>query len=501
MHDKFRKKYRVASASEKLRRQIALEAARRMLDGAGPAETLTTLEWLEQAGENDFYTAKRKAAAVLGHRVRPGDLPSDGEVRDQIVTLWRSRQTQGEEPEEPPMPEPGEDEAVAKLGDHLDRFALYRLRLVPLEAIKQNPKYHPEGDALYHSLQVFHLARDARPYDEEFLLAALLHDVGKALDPQDHCAAGAEALRGAVTERTLWLIEHHMDLMPSRERSIDRAGPPRARGLGVPRRSQAAARAGRCGSGCRRERRYARRSARISQGPGTRRLPRRLSGTGRHASHPGQTPSAISATFCRSSRLAPPAACTDMPWINVATNRASAAGSESAGRSPSALRPLETLAETPPRSRSRRETSSRRMEPAASPHASAALDHQASPRVPRVRHEVDRAHEEPLHNRPRGRLPNGLAHVARRSLRVAIHHLPEEGFLVPEGGVKAGPVDAHGPGQLRERRSLVPSLPEDLQRRSSASSTSNARGLPTAMPFPFLTSWYKKRLDAATGAA
>ena len=90
------------------------------------------------------------------------------------------------------MPEPEEGEAVAALGEHLDRFALYRLRLVPLEAIKQNPKYHPEGDVLYHSLQVFHLARDARPYDEEFLLAALLHDVGKAIDPQDHCAAGVE---------------------------------------------------------------------------------------------------------------------------------------------------------------------------------------------------------------------------------------------------------------------------------------------------------------------
>ena len=220
MHDKFRKKYRVPTATERLRQQIALEAARRLLDAAGPRESLPSLEWLDRAGESDFYTAKRKAAAVLGHRVRPGDLPSDSEVRDQVVILWRSRQAQGEEAEEPPMPEPEEGEPVAKLGDHLDRFALYRLRLLPLEAIKQNPRYHPEGDALYHSLQVFHLARDARPYDEEFLLAALLHDVGKAIDPQDHCSAGAEALRGAVTERTLWLVEHHMDLLPARERGL-----------------------------------------------------------------------------------------------------------------------------------------------------------------------------------------------------------------------------------------------------------------------------------------
>src|SRR5207244_1263225 len=96
---------------------------------------------------------------------------------------------------------------------------IYKMRLEPLESVKQNSKYHPEGDALYHSLQVFQLARDVRPYDEEFLLAALLHDVGKAVDPQDHVTAGVEALRGSVTERTLWLIEHHMDRLADRSLS------------------------------------------------------------------------------------------------------------------------------------------------------------------------------------------------------------------------------------------------------------------------------------------
>ena len=110
------------------------------------------------------------------------------------------------------MPEPEPDAPIGSLAEHLDRFAIYKMRLEPLETVKQNPKQHPEGDALFHSLQVFHLARDIRPYDEEFLLAALLHDVGLAIDPQDHVAAGVEALRGSVTERTLWLIEHQKDL-------------------------------------------------------------------------------------------------------------------------------------------------------------------------------------------------------------------------------------------------------------------------------------------------
>jgi hypothetical protein len=58
---------------------------------------------------------------------------------------------------------------------------------------------------------VFDLARDCRPYDVEFLQAALLHDVGKGLDPANHVEAGLEALDGLITERTRFFIEHHMN--------------------------------------------------------------------------------------------------------------------------------------------------------------------------------------------------------------------------------------------------------------------------------------------------
>jgi len=104
-----------------------------------------------------------------------------------------------------------EEEEEDELAEQVDCFEIFKLILQPLESVKQNPDWHPEGDALYHSLQVFELAKDARPWDEEFLLAALLHDVGKAIDPADHVGAALEALEGAITERTEFLIAHHMD--------------------------------------------------------------------------------------------------------------------------------------------------------------------------------------------------------------------------------------------------------------------------------------------------
>lgn len=112
------------------------------------------------------------------------------------------------------------DAEVDRLEDYIDRFELYRVLLTPLENVKQSRKYHPEGDALYHSLQVFELARAERPYDEEFLLAALLHDVGKAIDPSDHVQAGLEALEGAITPRTEFLIAHHMEAISYRDGSM-----------------------------------------------------------------------------------------------------------------------------------------------------------------------------------------------------------------------------------------------------------------------------------------
>jgi hypothetical protein len=159
--------------NEKLRRQIAWDAANMIRAGQ----------------ESEYQVARMKAARRAARGWIPDeDLPSDEEIRSLVYS-------------------------VTSPGSILqgDRFDHYRRLLLPLEQVKLNPQFHPEGDCLNHTLQVFDLARHELPYDEEFLLAALLHDVGKAIDRKDHIVAGLTALDGYVTPRTAWLIEHHSE--------------------------------------------------------------------------------------------------------------------------------------------------------------------------------------------------------------------------------------------------------------------------------------------------
>ena len=114
------------------------------------------------------------------------------------------------------------EQQLTELTEQLDPFQVFEALLLPLENVRQDRRYHPEGDALYHSLQVFDLACDELPYDEEFLLAALLHDVGKGIDRADHVAVALDALDGLITERTAWLIEHHMLAHEVRDGTIGR---------------------------------------------------------------------------------------------------------------------------------------------------------------------------------------------------------------------------------------------------------------------------------------
>lgn len=84
--------------------------------------------------------------------------------------------------------------------------------LQDLDGIQQGHRYHPEGDALFHSLQVFQIA--LRETDNPILLAAaLFHDIGKSQGNKDHDKIGATMLNDVVNSDIIWLIEHHLDLL------------------------------------------------------------------------------------------------------------------------------------------------------------------------------------------------------------------------------------------------------------------------------------------------
>lgn len=63
-------------------------------------------------------------------------------------------------------------------------------------------------DRLEHSLQTATRAqRDGR--DDEYVLCALVHDVGDTLAPFNHPAIGAAILKPFVSEANHWMVEHH----------------------------------------------------------------------------------------------------------------------------------------------------------------------------------------------------------------------------------------------------------------------------------------------------
>jgi predicted HD phosphohydrolase len=63
-------------------------------------------------------------------------------------------------------------------------------------------------DRLEHSLQTATRAeRDGR--DEEYVLCALVHDIGDTLSPFNHPAIAADILKPFVSEANHWMVEHH----------------------------------------------------------------------------------------------------------------------------------------------------------------------------------------------------------------------------------------------------------------------------------------------------
>jgi hypothetical protein len=160
----------VPGEPDKLRRRIAEEAARLLARGG------------------DSERARYRAARRVGQGwVPPDQIPEHEEVRRELHRVADSRHG-----------------FAALVGDRFDRIAA---AVAPLAAVRTDPTRHVEADALEHALQVFDLVHDERPFDEELLTAALVHDVGRAIDRADAIAAGLAALEGLVTPRTAWLVE------------------------------------------------------------------------------------------------------------------------------------------------------------------------------------------------------------------------------------------------------------------------------------------------------
>jgi len=185
-------------SDQRMRRRVAFEAAR-----------------LIYAGDETQYSQARIRAVrrLVAGGVKPCDLPDNREIRRFKQSIAKAddaerRHLLTEEYVDRALGRPtAADENV------IDCFRAYELLLQPLEHVTESLENHPEGDVLYHSLQVFEFARRELPYDEEFLLAALLHDVGKAIDRRDHVAAGLRVLEDTVSPRTAWLIEHHVEAL------------------------------------------------------------------------------------------------------------------------------------------------------------------------------------------------------------------------------------------------------------------------------------------------
>ncbi len=63
-------------------------------------------------------------------------------------------------------------------------------------------------DRLQHSLQTAALAAEAGE-DEEYIVCALLHDIGDTLGSANHADVGAVILEPFVSDENHWMVKHH----------------------------------------------------------------------------------------------------------------------------------------------------------------------------------------------------------------------------------------------------------------------------------------------------
>lgn len=93
-------------------------------------------------------------------------------------------------------------EGTAHKADHLADQILGTLKAMA------GPLLGYQVDRFQHSLQSASRAlRNGE--DDEMVVAALLHDIGDPIAPENHSAVAADILRPYVADRTHWIIRHH----------------------------------------------------------------------------------------------------------------------------------------------------------------------------------------------------------------------------------------------------------------------------------------------------
>lgn len=96
--------------------------------------------------------------------------------------------------------------AIVRAAGPFNRELADRL-LVHLNMLKGDDGGYPV-DRLEHSLQTATRAfRDGR--DEEYVVCALMHDIGDILGPANHAEVGAVIMKPYVSERNHWMLDKH----------------------------------------------------------------------------------------------------------------------------------------------------------------------------------------------------------------------------------------------------------------------------------------------------
>jgi predicted HD phosphohydrolase len=95
------------------------------------------------------------------------------------------------------------------IGGELERFARQLpARLVAHLGLLRGDHGGFPVDRLEHCLQTATRACQAGR-DEEYVVCALLHDIGDTLGPHNHANVAAAIVQPFVTEENYWIVEHH----------------------------------------------------------------------------------------------------------------------------------------------------------------------------------------------------------------------------------------------------------------------------------------------------